>query len=245
MKIYETMAEAASEIKRDISKSPLVASASVQSLDEQAEAHEAMFYCYTVKDIPLLPTRLVEIASNEGLTPRQEEVTKWIRWLHLERDARLKWQPGFISEQYHPHLERFVGDERASDMDYTYTDRLHGAVEVMSHALCNPTTRRAFWPIFHPNDSLEISRSKRIPCSIGYQFLPREIGDRIFLHLVYFQRSCDFERFWLSDVWLAQEFQRRVLEEVNEQRALEDLMFLGYFTHFITSLHMFTDEEIY
>ncbi len=250
MKVYETMGEAASEIKRDISKSPAEASASVQGIEAEHTVQEAMFYSYTLKDIPLLPSELVKIAKDENLLPQVDEVERWMDWLEIERRARLHWRPGALTELAHPELSKLVEPEGESD--YTYADRLAFALPILAGILQkNPTTRRAYWSIWDKEDYYSVPRDKRVPCSLGYQFLIRDIGGTLHLHMVYLQRSCDYQRYWLSDVWLAREFQRVLLDRINTSSSLESpkdfspKIKLGYFTHFITSLHMFVDEEIY
>jgi len=55
--------------------------------------------------------------------------------------------------------------------------------------------------------------------------------------LFYLQRSCDFSKYWLTDVWMARQFQKSVLELVNQE--VRDEIHLGSFTHFIISFHRF------
>ena len=69
-----------------------------------------------------------------------------------------------------------------------------------------------------------------MPCSLAFQFLNR----RGKLNLVYFQRSCDFLKFFASDVWIALRMQRFVAS------CLE--MEPGEFVHMLGSIHAFKTD---
>ena len=234
MRVFDTLQEAASEIKRDISKSPLMTTQRIQGKKMKEEAHEAMAYLYTVKEIPDTAKELLQIGLDEKLFD-EDEAAKLLDWITREQWARSTWHPGGRTEDYHPHLDNILIGQYPG---YTYTDRLDGAQRFF-HSLLNvdPTSRRGYWPIFQPSDTYQAFHKVRIPCSLGYQLMIRDIAGESHLHMTYLQRSCDFERFWLTDVWLARQFQIEVANDLQIK--------LGYFTHFILSLHAFTNKEIY
>ena len=95
----------------------------------------------------------------------------------------------------------------------------------------NPDSRRVYWPIFRTKDSLRAGAPSRIPCSLGYQAMIRKVGGTDHLILTYLQRSADFDRFWLSDIWLARKFQLNLAEALQIQG--------GALIHFIISFHSF------
>jgi thymidylate synthase len=230
MRVFQNMTEAYLEIKRDLAKSPSFVQTRVQHLQKQANVREAMNYAYTVM---------------EGITAVQRSNLK--TWIPRELEARLYWQPGLITEADHPALKQLLEGQEPS---YAYTDRLRGAVDMFVDTLStNTDSRRAYWPIFQPEDAVRAVRLTRIPCSLGYQMVLRSVGGRedLFLHMTYIMRSCDFGTFWWSDVWLARQFQQHVLSEIAYRAGLssEHGPRLGYFSHIILSLHSFIDGEIY
>jgi thymidylate synthase len=103
----------------------------------------------------------------------------------------------------------------------------------------NRDSRRVFWPIFRPEDAIRAGAPTRIPCSLGYQFVLRELAGDERLLLFYLSRSVDFDTFWLSDLWLAHKMQVHVAGELSTN--------VGYLSHFIISFHSFAvnDQEIY
>jgi thymidylate synthase len=70
----------------------------------------------------------------------------------------------------------------------------------------------------------------RVPCSLTYQFIVRD-GT---LTLVYNQRSCDFIKFFASDVFITCELLSYVAEMLNVK--------VGRFVHFLGSLHAFAGD---
>ena len=241
MRLFNDLMEAASEIKRDLAKSPLVTSTRVQNLRAEGQLREALDYSYCIDAMPIFATDLVQLGTHLGFWDK-EQGDKLCLWLEDEFQARTVWDPGTITEAAHPHLAQLNhGDEP----DYAYTDRLRGSIEAITEALRNdPDTRRAYHPIFYPQDTVVASRLVRIPCSLGYQALIRQANDgEKYLHPTYLQRACDFDKFWLTDIWLARQWQRELQENLIDA-GLDDIR-LGNTTHFITSLHSFITEEIY
>lgn len=241
MRIFTNLEEAASEIKRDIYKSPVIPVNRVQNLYiEDSGVHEALDYSYSVIEMPKNINQLVKLGVDLGFWG-QNEVIEIEHWLSNELPSRLNWLPKYITELLHPHLNKL---QKNSEPDYTYTDRLRNSLEVISKPIINDLfTRRSFWPIFQIEDSIRSSRMVRIPCSIGYQALVRPVGDILCLHVTYMQRSCDFNKFWLTDIWLARQWQLQLIERIRSSTNFD--LKCGNTTHFITSLHAFIDDEVY
>lgn len=243
MRVYTNLEEAASEIKRDIYKSPIVPVKSVQNIKIDSQVHEALDYSYSVIEIPESAEEVVNLGMKLGFWSFHQ-YGSMLDWLHREHAARLLWNPGVKTEILHPHLSHLIEKEP----DYSYSDRLRGSIfasaEVLMH---DPYSRRAFWPIFYPDDSIRAVRKTRIPCSIAYHALIRWIDTQPFLHLTYVERACDFKKFWLTDIWLARQWQLRLVHYLNHIGVSEDFKNLkcGNTTHFISSLHAFIDDEIY
>lgn len=245
MRVYTTLEEAASEIKRDIFKSPMTISHSVQNIGVTQQAHEALDYSYSVIDMPAQPSELIDLGIKLGFY-QPEQKTQMFNWLLDEMVARIKWKPGRVTEYEHPHLRKLINN--AGELDYTYTDRLAFGIRQMAEILATDySSRRAFWPIFQPEDVKQATRKVRIPCSLGYQALIRHVSDQPYLHLTYYERSCDFNRFWLSDIWLARQWQRALQEEILRLGSWSGVSGLrvGNTSHHIGSFHAFIDEEVY
>lgn len=246
MRVFQNLNEAALEIKRDLAKSPLVHSSRVQQFEVESEAHEALCYDYTILKFPESEDELIQEGVQRGFW-EEEEVPAISRWLHIETRARLNWEPGEVTETAHPDLAKVL---EGSEPAYTYTDRMHGALDALERLFIkSPDTRRGFWPIFHPDDAIRAQRDTRIPCSLGYQVLIRDVNGEQYLHLVYLERSCDFDRFWLTDLWLAREFQKELHRRLRRWGQTTQLplgqLKLGHLSHVVVSLHSFINEEIY
>lgn len=242
MRTFESLAEAASELKRDLSKAPLQHSSSVQGMPTNAEAQELLGYTYTIQGgIPAHSEDIATLALDYKLVDKKE-IVEWERWLQMEAQARTYWNPGVITENSHPKLKKIIGP----DVDYSYSDRLSGSGPFWQNLFeGNEDTRRGYWPFYQREDALRSTRNTRIPCTIGYQAYIRKSGNKRFLHLVYLQRSCDFQNFWISDVWLARVLQHNIVDSIRDIMGLPEVE-IGQFTHFIISLHAFLKEdEIY
>lgn len=246
MRVFQNIGEAISEIRRDVFKSPLVHSSRVQHMTKEAVAHEATNYAYTILDFPETAHEWVAHGVRENIYSAVDFDTM-VDWLHEEERIRLAWWPGAINEKAHPQLALVL---EGNEPSYTYTDRLHGAVMSLSALLeKSPDSRRGFWPIFQPEDAKRSVRDTRIPCSIGYQVFIREVNGIPTLHLTYIQRSCDLDHFWMSDVWLARQFQRYLLKylcnQLEPDHGPTPPIVLGSFSHIVLSLHSFVEGEIY
>lgn len=247
MRLYQELDEAVSEITRDLFKSPTVHSTRVQHVETDVLGHEAMNYMYTI------PTKAIPEKGEDLAAFGAQHFPYWDRhyrnlleWLNAEKIARDEGpvlSSKISADLLHPDLQKLM---EGNHFSYTYAERLIGADRAISRALFNnPDTRRAFWPIFQPLDGIRAAELTRIPCSIGYQVVIREVpGQGPRLHLTYIQRSSDFARFWLSDVWFATRFQRNILQEV---RYHYPELQLGHFSHIILSFHHFLEDkkEIY
>lgn len=248
MRTFQNIAEAYLEIKRDLSKSPLMTQTRVQHLPINAELREAMNYTYTIAEFPSTLTAYLDTAVELGAMDR-DAADELIPWMQEELDARLYWSAGLTTERRHPALSKLL---EGNEPSYTYTDRLRGAAQMFVDTLSSsPDTRRAYWPIYQPEDAVRAPRMTRIPCSLGYQMALRTVQGRegLFLHMTYLQRSCDFGLFWWSDLWLARQFQEWVLNELNSLAFIQDSNLPpirhGQLTHIVLSLHSFLDGEIY
>ena len=255
MRLFANIEEAIPEIRRDLAKSPAAPTSRVQHLELSGmEAREAMNYGYTIlgEGIPEDIVELIPLWRKEfgeeiaGAT--DWDLRTWATREAGERTHALPYSGGqdlsIAPSLFHPTLKNMV---EGNHFSYTYRERMVGALEHLAHDLIqNPDSRRAFWPIFQPLDALRAAELTRIPCSLGYQVMIREVpGQGRKLHLTYISRSCDFDKFWISDIWFANQFQRRLLQRLTKNWSdgpgpLPDLT-LGGTSHFILSLHRFEE----
>lgn len=124
--------------------------------------------------------------------------------------------------------------------DYTYNERIIHVIKPLIRLLKDDNdTRKAVLPIFNGDmDGLDTDwyeGSRRIPCSMYYDFLIRQNGkgEKV-LHLCYHQRSSDFVTHFGNDVYLAWRLMEYVAKEVGVKP--------GYLYHTIDSLHTYQKD---
>lgn len=124
--------------------------------------------------------------------------------------------------------------------DYTYNERIIHVIKPLIRLLKDDNdTRKAVLPIFNGDmDGLDTDwydSSRRIPCSMYYDFLIRENskGEKV-LHICYHQRSSDFVTHFGNDVYLAWRLMEYVAKEVGVKP--------GYLYHTIDSLHTYQKD---
>jgi len=112
---------------------------------------------------------------------------------------------------------------------YTYGD-LNDVVRLLKE---RPFTRQAFVPIWYPEDTGATS-NQRVPCTLGYHFMMREVNGLKVLHVTYFMRSCDAYRHFKDDVYLASRLCQWVAKAVGAVP--------GQLVMHISSLHVFEND---
>ena len=124
--------------------------------------------------------------------------------------------------------------------DYTYNERIIHVIKPLIRLLKDDNdTRKAVLPIFNGDmDGLDTNwyeGSRRIPCSMYYDFLIRQNGkgEKV-LHICYHQRSSDFVTHFGNDVYLAWRLMEYVAKEVGVKP--------GYLYHTIDSLHTYQKD---
>lgn len=240
MRVFETVSEAISEVRRDIYKgTPLMSSRVQQQTGKELPGRERLGYSYSIAGgWPETPQELVALAADSGMTFWQKGQSSLIAWLNLERENRLMNTVVLDPvERFHPALKSTFEGNWPS---YLYSERLLGALDAMEGALSDsPDSRRAGWPIFRPEDAIRAGAPTRIPCSLYYQAVIRKVGAEEHLMLFYVSRSVDFDVFWISDIWLAHEFQKTLAKRLKR--------IPGQLVHMVISFHSFLIEgtEIY
>jgi len=108
---------------------------------------------------------------------------------------------------------------------YSYGDLNDVVVQLRK----SPLTRQAYLPVWFPEDTGAV-QGQRVPCSLGYHFLIR--NDMI--HMTYLIRSCDFQRHWADDVYMAARLLQWMGDQVNAA--------VGTMTMWIGSFHIFVGD---
>lgn len=166
----------------------------------------------------------------------------------LRRDL---WEQFLVKEEI-----SFVGNETHKEyheiFEYTYSERImkpvyfNGTVMPKIMAIIqllksDQDTRKAVLNIYgtdnynEDEDSDHYEGSRRIPCSMYYDFLIRQNGkgEKV-LHICYHQRSSDFVTHFGNDVYLAWKLMEYVAKEVGVKP--------GYLYHTIDSLHAYKKD---
>lgn len=166
----------------------------------------------------------------------------------LRRDL---WEQFLVKEEI-----SFVGNETHKEyheiFEYTYSERImkpvyfNGTVMPKIMAIIqllksDQDTRKAVLNIYgtdnynEDEDSDHYDGSRRIPCSMYYDFLIRQNGkgEKV-LHICYHQRSSDFVTHFGNDVYLAWRLMEYVAQEVGVKP--------GYLYHTIDSLHSYKKD---
>jgi len=248
MRVFQDIHEAESEIRRDISKGPLITSTRVQQQTGiEIQGRERLGYQYSILDIPEPIDEIINFGVDHFVSYRNysDEIGAWL----AEEIYRRLFEEDFYgtaplprdpdcSETLHPLLKSTLEGNFPS---YTYQARLSGAIPHLVRALKkNPDTRRTFWPIYQAQDAYRFGEPTRIPCSLGYQPMIRDLGNgEKRLVMFYLERSCDFDHFWLTDIYLASLFQKVIATKLDIDP--------GALIHYVISFHSFDveTEEIY
>lgn len=179
--------------------------------------------------------------------------TKAQEWADAEFNERVsgyKLNPGDAWKLNKGMWEEFLNNQ--NQFDYTYAERINEVVEFQGETLTklnaiiellknDNDTRKAVLNIFgeglqvNYKDSDYYDGSRRIPCSMYYDFLIRENakGEKV-LHICYHQRSSDFIGHFGDDVYLAWKLKEYVAQRVGIK--------FGYLYHTIDSLHAYKKD---
>ena len=170
--------------------------------------------------------------------PRLEDLTPRQPWADKEFEDRVSMDitmnPGnaweLLPEVWEPMLEAYKsGNITKREFSYTYATRMAQQLgDIVLELKGHHDSRQAYLSIWKPEiDSHRLSR-RRVPCTLGYQFL---IRDNKF-HITYLQRSSNFLGHYQDDVYLAVKLQQWMADRVGVTP--------GTFSHWIGSFHIFT-----
>lgn len=249
MKVFPTLEVALSEIRRDLKKSPVMSVSRVQQrIGEDLKARESLVYTFSIlpNGIPSSIRTFVSLMQRlkfryypkDSVDHTHPAIMEMMDWLANEVGLRLgNVHSGVHNEQNHPALKSTIEGDWPG---YTYQDRLYGAIDIMARAIdTDPDTRRAYWSLWRIEDSLRAHAPTRVPCSLSYQAFLRTINNVTQLEFLYTMRSSDYENFLPTDIFLANQFQLALAQELGFPQ--------GNFMMSIASLHSFEvdGQEIY
>jgi hypothetical protein len=248
-RLFETLYDAALEIRRDLAKGTQMKYTRVQQLtDQNLDGRERQGYSYAVRDVPTDFGEIIRIGQELGFEPYVNTPEEMETWANEEIRYRC-WPESYLegtpTEMRSPLLR---GTVEGQHLSYTYAERLNGMIPAMVRAIeTSPDSRRAFWPMFLPQDAIRSCAPTRIPCTIGYQAMLRQVDEtETTLLWFYLQRSCDFDRFWLTDMWFARMLQKAVAGELYSAHLVggQGPVTPGAVYHYVISLHSFMDSAI-
>ena len=170
---------------------------------------------------------------------------QWAEAEFQERVAGKPINPGEAWKLRKDVWEEFLNHDHK--FDYTYSQRmmaptedfttgrmapaLRAVVDLLNH---DHDTRKAVLPIFWKEDLNWLDGSRRIPCSMYYDFLVREVNGEEVVNMTYHQRSSDFVTHFGNDVWLAISLMKFVANKLELKP--------GYLYHSIDSLHVYKKD---
>lgn len=103
----------------------------------------------------------------------------------------------------------------------------------------NPYTRQAYLPVWFPEDLAAAKMHQRVPCTLGYHFLTTDRS----VDITYNIRSCDFQRHFRDDVYMAGRLCQWVVSHMNDNIEPGDETWVpGQLIMNIGSLHCFAGD---
>jgi len=222
MRIFTTFPEAFDEIKRDLGEMGIkIETKTMQDKniegDEDFTTMELQNYIYTV---------------THPVIKELEPVQPWANAEWQERMRGIFRQPVNPGKAYKLRAElwnEFLHDDKFA---YTYSDRwsTYGQVmNVINRLQSDKFSRQLYISMFESRDTLHLG-TMRVPCSLGWHLMYRDGA----LNMTYFMRSCDWSVHFQNDVFLSM----KLLELIANSAELT----VGKFTHFMSSLHIYTKD---
>ena len=231
MRIYENAYELISEMGRNIwemgviNKPKTYQNKFIEGNDEFV-TKELICEQYTLLSLPDPDNLFVYTKSKE-----------WAEKEFKERINDSLINPGVAYKDRLDVWEQFLNQE--GKFDYSYNERMLDSLNNVINLLkSDPDTRKAVLPIFNGNgycDTNYLDGSRRIPCSMYYDFLIRENfrGEKQ-LNITYHQRSSDFITHFGNDVYLAWKLMLYVSGILSVKP--------GYLCHTIDSIHVYKKD---
>ena len=221
MRIFENFKEMYSEVGRDLKElgiwrhSHSVQNIVIQEGDNRFDMMELIGYCF-------------KLNSLSGQSHITEDELSWILSETQDRFSNFPLNPGNAWVHRRKIWEPFLVNGK---FEYTYSERLCDQIPYIVNELQNkPGTRQAVLTMFRSDDQRYMGGTRRIPCSLTYQFLLRD--DK--LHTIYSMRSCDYFTHFKFDVILTWLMAGRIADKVGVGQ--------GSLTMIIGSFHAFRKD---
>ena len=227
MRIYQDPKEMVREVERDLFEMGIrYQSSTVQDQhvedDPDYQTIELVGYSYALTGFDDVDEILSYMEANA-------------EWAEAEMNERLgittpeSLNPG---EAWHHDKQKWGQFIRDGVFAYSYAERWrHQLPYIIRELQSRPNTRQAVLTMYDVHqDMLNWGGRDRVPCSLTYHFLLRD-GK---LDLIYGQRSCDFMKFFATDVWITVGLLKHVAELIGVEP--------GRFIHNLNSLHAFARD---
>jgi len=235
MRIYSNGMEVVSETVREVfSRGEIVFDKTVQGKvvkkDEGYEQREILNYSYKLLDL-----------SDSSLDQGCKEARQIFDKSYISLTTATKWFVDFFSDENpdswwkdSPYLTKYwenFGIEKNGRMSYCYGLRVKDQIPLVIKKLkANQQARGAVISVWDRNDMQLSLESRRVPCTLDYQFLIRDDE----LSMVISQRSCDLVHFFTLDFCKAALLGRYIAKEVGVN--------MGYLVHNLCSLHAYRKD---
>lgn len=232
MRIYDSAYELISEMGRNIWEMGTINKPKTYQ-NKNIEGNED----YITKELICEQYALVELPDPDNLF----KYTHSREWADKEFKERVNQEyvenPGNAWLDRKEVWEQFLNSE--GEFDYTYGQRMIDVLNNIIYLLRSDfDTRKAVLPIFNGlkyDDTKYYDGSKRIPCSMYYDFLIRDnVKGGKQLNITYHQRSSDFIVHFGNDVYLAWKLMLFVSNAVGVKP--------GYLYHTIDSIHVYKKD---
>jgi len=227
MRLYQDAMEMVKEVERDLFE--MGVRYQTETVQDQAVKNDPKFrtielfgYGYTLTGYRHLNDIIDYFQLNKTWMMAENQE----RLFGLER---LPLNPGAAWVHNEDFWGRFLRDNKFA---YSYAERWQKQIPyIVNELLLRPYTRQTVMTMYDQHqDMMNWGGRDRVPCSLTYQFMIRNNK----LHLIYNQRSCDFIKFFGTDVWLTVNLLQHVAERVGVET--------GNFVHFLGSLHAFAGD---
>ena len=231
MRIFQNTGEMVREVERDLFEMGVrYQSKTVQDQDvgddPKFRTIELSGYAYRLSNPD--PGEIIQMADYFDY---DQDYQKWMIQEAAERlyGGPFPLNPGAAWALREDFWGKFI---RNGVFSYSYAERWQAQLPYIVRELTEkPNTRQAILTMYDRHeDMLNWGGFDRVPCSVSYQFILRE-GK---LDVIYNQRSCDFMKFFLEDIF----FTVKMADYVGTRIKSEP----GDFVHFLGSLHAFQGD---
>lgn len=207
MRMFQNCLEACKEVERDLWELGVtVKGEKVQSKDVGKEGwtKELISYVYSVPLTSFMLRDLKSLLEWAKFPPADyDRLTAYVAQEYSDRILANMGSanPGIAYTYRKDYWEKYLAEGK---FDYTYAERMHPQLDrITKHMAQEPRTRQALLSIWDSKKDPYRIGEKRVPCSIYYHFMVREVEDRPVLNLIYNMRSCDFYTHFIFDQALA------------------------------------------